>query len=315
MVTGTDAVLGTREAAGSEVALVLAGDDGYGEALAVAMSSALVNLSPALKPEIYVLDNGLSGSARDRLLRVVNSARAGDQLRWIQILDERFAHLSSSTRFTPSIYSRLLIPELLPERVRRAVYLDADVLVRADLSPLFTTELSGAAVGAVRDFLPRATLFFNSGVLVMDVARWRSEGLADRALRYAAESGKLDQDALNEVVPNWHELGYKWNVQHGNLFLTERPAGTAFTEQIYEERWRLYRDAAVLHFVGGPAKPWFPWCTTPGTSAWVRSLMASGWYTRRERLVWLLRWGRKRARFWLGSARARWWTRHSIPSN
>jgi lipopolysaccharide biosynthesis glycosyltransferase len=306
----------------NEFALVFAGDERYARGIAVAMHSTLSHLSAAFRPEIYVLGNDLSESSRVRLLKVVKAVSRSDELRWMQIPSERFGHLATINHLTPAAYTRLLIPEIVSRHIRRAVYLDADVMVRRDLSPLFTIELGDALVGGVRDFAitstdhdwsgvrdrAHPTPYFNTGVLVMDLARWRSMGLAERALQYAAADGEplpwADQDALNAVVESWHELDYQWNVQL-NLFLAERPPPTNFTDRLYDQRWCIYRAGAILHFTG-PPKPWSPWRTTPGTMSWVRTLMRTGWYSRREGLIWLIRWLGNRARSWLGATRRRW---------
>jgi lipopolysaccharide biosynthesis glycosyltransferase len=308
---------------GSELALVFAADERFALPLAVAMRSALATLSPAVFVELYVLDNGLSESSRNRLLRVVDGVGRGNQLRWISVPAERLANIViTDSRFTPASYSRLFAAELVPEHIQRVVYLDADVLVRRDLSPLFTTELGDAPAGAVRDFAIPSTAhelsgvrdrshprtYFNAGVLVIDVPRWRKVGLTDQALKYAAASSEplplVDQDALNAVVENWHELDYKWNLQQ-IIFWADRRPRSGFGDDLYRQRWDLYRAAAVLHFVGGP-KPWHRLCTLPGTTAWVRTMIRTGWHPPSKALAWLLRYLRSRARYWLGTIRRRW---------
>jgi len=291
--------------------LVFVGDEGYGRALAVAMHSAVEHLSPGLEPEVYVLDNGLSKFSRDRLVRVMRAAGARDPVRWIPVPRERLPSTPTGTRpdgrshHPPTTYSRVLIPELLPRHVQRAVYLDADVLVRRDLSPLFRIALGEAPVAAVRDYgfgtsqqrWPSGTgqeerAYFNCGVLVMDLPRWRSTGLGDRVLEYAAGASEsllyADQDALNAVVDTWHELDYRWNFQQ-ILLSVENMRRSDFADRLRRQRNDLYRNAAVLHF-SGRSKPWYHGRRTPGTLLWVRGLMRTRWYSTSEALVWLLPW-------------------------
>ena len=297
----------SSRAAHSEFALVFAADDGYARPLAVAMHSALGHLSPDVVPEVYLLDAGLSASARNRLLRVADAAGAGSPIRWIRIPTERLPDPESGTHLNSTVYSPLLIPELLPPRVRRAVYLDADVLVRQDLTPLFTVELGDALVGAVRGYKgstvselgdSRQTRpVFNTGVLVMDLLCWRRTGLADRALEYAIAAGESlrlgDQDALNAVEREWRELDYRWNFQQ-TLWAFENRPRTELTDWLYQHRTELYRTAAILHFSGG-RKPWHHRSRDPGTMLWVCGLMGSRWYNPVEAISWLLAWLTKRA--------------------
>src|SRR5437764_13608615 len=116
------------------------------------MHSAIAKLHPEFAPEIYVRDNGLSESSRARLLRVANAARRSSELRFIRVPSERLGHLPGPSIYGPAAYSRLLIPELVPTHIQRAVYLDPDVLVLRDLSPLLTIELGDAPFGAVWSF-------------------------------------------------------------------------------------------------------------------------------------------------------------------
>jgi lipopolysaccharide biosynthesis glycosyltransferase len=286
-------------------ALVFASDENHARALAVAVHSALDHLPRRESPELYILDNGIADASRDRLVRLANAA--GAALRWVEVPEARLSHLesvlprpsqpNSAHHITRATWARLLIPELLPGYVSRAVYLDNDVLVRRDLSPLFELDLDGASLAAVGDFAVAsephplwgecAEPYFNSGVLVIDVQRWRSAALASRALAQAAAQEPpfpfADQDALNVVVDDWCELSPEWNVQQGFLW---RPA---LTESLSQQRETLYDRAGILHFTGA-SKPWHPDSTTPGTTAWARELVRSGWYTRVESAGWLAAW-------------------------
>jgi lipopolysaccharide biosynthesis glycosyltransferase len=310
-----------RLGSGSEYALVFAASESYAPGLAVAVYSSLTTLSPSIQPGIWILGSDLSETTRARLLKVVRAAGYAHALRWISVPAERLEHLAGGN-LPPASFARLLITDYLPQDVRRAVYLDADVLVRGDLAPLFTVELGAAVVGAVRDFGIGTTAheasgvrervparpYFNSGVLVIDLPGWRETGLADRALQYAAAGDELlrwaEQDALNAVVEAWHELEYKWNTQHTPLFASQPPPADEISGRLYDQRWEIYRTASVLHFTG--RKPWYGSCTTPGWKTWGRALVRSRWYTRTESMRWVLRYRAQRARYWLGTRRRRW---------
>lgn len=303
--------------------MVFAGDEGFASGLAVSMYSALTRLASDARPEVFVLDNGLSSSSRARLEDVVGAVQRDRHVVWIEIPpDERLEPFAADSRLTPSTYSRLLIPELLPAHTTRAIYLDADLLIREDVSVLFRMDLGDAAIGAVRDFaIPmtdstasgvrdrsRPRPYFNAGVLVMDLPRWRKSRLADRALEYAAAGAEQppnrEQDALNAVAPDWFELDFRWNVQHTYFPLTGPPSPSGLSGPIRRQRRQLHRRAAILHFIGEP-KPWYRYCATPGTTEWVRDLVACGWYPRGEALRWVGRHGLNRARYWAGTMRRR----------
>jgi lipopolysaccharide biosynthesis glycosyltransferase len=309
-----------------DLALVFATDGGFARATAVAMHSALSRLSPKLDVGIYVLHNGLADESQRRLRRVAQAA-AGSDIRWIEVPRERLPEARYGSHITSTAFARLLAPELLPASVRRIVYLDGDVLVKGDLTPLFLMALDGAPFAAARDMAVLSTShelsgvrdqveprpYFNSGVLVIDATGWRAAGIADRSLAFASGTGaplrSADQDAMNAVADRWCELEPGWNVQLEALPGGIR-AGIARLPVIRDvlapaRAWRhgigdaidrperLFRDGAILHFVG-PLKPWDPTCTSPGTLLWTRALILSGWYTPRESLRWVLPWLGKR---------------------
>ena len=290
----------------NDAALVFAANDRYARGLAVAVDSSLRHLSPAASPEVYILDDGLSDSSRARLRRIVDRVAARETVRWVTDPRQAFGGHRQASAALSSSYLRLLIAEILPRRITRAVYLDSDVLVRGDLSRLLETPLNGAALGAVRDYAIATTThpwsgleeqaaphpYLNAGVLVIDLARWRATGLGDRALRFSAqphpEPSWDDQGMLNAVVENWHELDPTWNVQLLNLAVLERLPPTEISKRLVTERRTLMRHGAVLHFVG--PNPWSTKSTVTCTGEWVAALLRTGWYSPLQAVLWLAVW-------------------------
>jgi lipopolysaccharide biosynthesis glycosyltransferase len=305
--------------AAADQALVFTGDEPFALGLGVAVDSALAYLPPAVRPEVYILDNGLTESSRSRIERIVERHGRSELLHWVTP-PTTIASLPTDARYSPVVYLRLLIPALVPNHISRVVSLDADVLVREDLSPLLWVSLEGAPLGAIRDFgipttddqwsgvreraNPRA--YFNAGVLVIDLPVWRETGVGERALAYAAAGNEPlpynEQDALNATVERWHQLDDRWNVQPYNLPLLKRMLITDRSR--YRCNRQLFRSAAIIHFAG--PKPWWPTSELPGTAAWITAFARSRWLTPRQTLVWLARWTGSRMRRWPQTIAARW---------
>jgi lipopolysaccharide biosynthesis glycosyltransferase len=294
-------------ASAHESALVFAADEGFAQPTAVAMYSALRHLAPVPEVGIYVLDNGIVPPSRERLQKVAHRA-GGSKIRWLDVPPDRLVEHQGRQHLTSTAYARLLIPELLPPHIGRAVYLDGDILVTDDLLPLFKVPLDGAPFGAVKDFhvpttdserssireLAEPKPYCNTGVLVIDPVQWRGEGFTERALAFARSTPEplpfADQDAMNAVANRWRELDFRWNVQVLSMYWPDLP-GSELKEWLIRHRDELYRDAAVLHF-GGVPKPWQPWsfATSRGKSAWVHALIRSGWHTPAQSLRWSSHW-------------------------
>ena len=109
------------------------------------------------------------------------------------------------------------MPYCFPKSTTKALYLDSDILVLDDLAELWRTDLQGRPLAAAVDSHSAVNAqriglqldssdaspgghYFNAGVLLVDLPKWRSEQISERALDYLTEnplSLMADQDALN----------------------------------------------------------------------------------------------------------------------
>lgn len=302
--------IGAQQSAG-EIALAFAADERFALPLSVGVYSALRHLPRATRPELLILDGGLSAQSRSRIERVLS--RAHPQARWSFVEQDMsdLEGLRTTSHGNLTNYLRLRLP-FLAEHRSIILYLDADVLVRRDLSELvaLAQEADGQPLSAVRDYLypslgsvfgtlgcsqagldPDAP-YFNSGVLAIHSRSWRRLGISEAALSFPRKHGDLmrlsDQDALNAAaVGRWHELPSAWNVMPVNISPYQRAQRRL--GQTVKSRRSMMRDAALIHFVG-PFKPWNPLQPSAARLEYVRALIKSGWFdSPQQALVWLVR--------------------------
>jgi lipopolysaccharide biosynthesis glycosyltransferase len=205
------------------------------------------------------------------------------------------------------MYLRLLIPHLLPDWFGRVLYIDGDVLVVGDLSSLCSLEMGGAPVMAVENFseptlgtaMPQLlhligaspdAPYFNSGVLLIDLPRWREERVSERTLEFLrAHKDQVvypDQDALNAVLAGrWRKLDPVYNVQ----LLTLSHFG--HREHAPRERRRrqsaLLSGAKILHYIGR-RKPWHLLYGQKAGGTYLRIAAESGWFGTPKKQIWRL---------------------------
>ncbi len=164
-----------------------------------------------------------------------------------------------SGQFPNIVYGRVLAAQILPPDVERLIYLDCDMMVRVPIERLYDMDMQGFPLAAVPDYAgaqimtrrsmvdPRgifdpAMRYFNSGLLLMDMGKWRTLKV-DEQFRRAIDDGTLakiyyDQDFLNlSFRDNWLELDRFWNL------LDPKPAHESLNPN-------------VLHYTG-ERKPWF----------------------------------------------------------
>jgi lipopolysaccharide biosynthesis glycosyltransferase len=175
-------------------------------------------------------------------------------------------------------YARLVIGDLLPASCRRILWLDVDVVLTRDVGDLWDEELGAAIMGAVQDLVvPYAksslgiqrhealgvdpeTPYFNAGVMLIDLAAWRSQRVAERAIEYLRTGWRhvtlWDQEGLNIALRGaWRPLDPRWNViasVSGRKFFTPDHLNEA-------EYLDTVRDPWLVHFAG----TWKAWLLSP----------------------------------------------------
>lgn len=243
--------------------LVFACDPDYAMPLATTLLSVAEANRRRWPVQIYILSCGFSDIMK---AKIVDSMPKGScSIDWISVDLTAFARFSTLRHISSTTYARLLITNILPEDISRVLYLDADILVLDDLSPVCEMDLDNAVVGAVVDErlsthikmgntslagmpLPRVQDYFNAGVLLIDLAKWRTERIPEKALEYLElypHSAFSDQDALNFACDSaWKKLDPRWNYYQIDL---KKPVSDLSGGQ----------RPGIIHFQGC-LKPWDP---------------------------------------------------------
>lgn len=243
--------------------------------------------------DVIVLADGLSEASQEAARAVAE--RAGWNLLMIEVgkLTGQLAATSASDQSVASRagLARLFVADVLPDHYRRAIYLDVDVMVCSDLRPLAEVDLGGCVIAAVdepgpigdhvatfrSDGLLTDDRYFNAGVLVIDVERWRSgnesAGLAATISEVGDRARFGDQDYLNvHFRGRWCRLEPVWNVQSRHFYPRESRFRLRSTGEV--DLPSLWRDRRIVHF-NSPRRPWVGNSDHPGRPsyllAWARS--------------------------------------------
>lgn len=220
------------------ITVVTMADQAYAMPLAVMVRSLLDNLGSVRRARIVVVDGGIEEREKERL-RDSWKGSGG----WSRAVVEFVAPDYAAARKLPVwgrvpvlTYSRISLDRYVGEQSSRAVLVDSDTLVVADVGALYEEELDGKTVGAARDpYIPTVaavdglrnyrelgldpeTRYFNAGVMVADLEQWRRERVTARAFafieRYWRTLNQYDQDSLNAVLAGrWKEVDRRWQVQ------------------------------------------------------------------------------------------------------
>jgi len=179
--------------------------------------------------------------------------------------ENRFRDVANwPSHLTAASLLRLRLPSVLKD-IDRVVYLDCDLVALRDITALYDTELLGFPLAACLDFwltgappfappgwdvgewhkflrevvrLADTKAYFNAGVMVMDLERFRDTGLSHAAEGFLEQTNYrtpfVDQEALNHVIDGaFVRLDTRWNVLAG----------------------LGHFDPWIIHYAG-PYKPW-----------------------------------------------------------
>jgi lipopolysaccharide biosynthesis glycosyltransferase len=297
------------------IVLVCAADNNYAMPLAVTVRSALANLSSDRQIVLFILDGGISDTKKRKIIRSLDSKRV--KISWIQLDQALFANLPLYRHLTISSYYRLLIPEVIPTHFDKAIYLDTDMVVTGNLAELWNIDIGDNYVLAVQDDhqlymsiaydwktyqalgLSPDAKYFNSGLLVINLEKWRTENIGKQVLEsIKKENLANDQDGLNVVlVDKWGELHPRWN-QMPRIYHYSSWEKSPFNKDVYNE---LLHQPYIIHYTATP-KPWLAGlrdeCKHPRKDLFFQYLDMTDWSGWRD--TFLRRIGRKIRRLILG---------------
>jgi lipopolysaccharide biosynthesis glycosyltransferase len=183
--------------------------------------------------------------------------------------DRAFFAWKEVGHITRATYLRLFMPDLINED--KVIYLDADLIVRSDLSELFATSTDQFFIAGVPDPLggrtsrmPRAQddVYINGGVMVMNLKGLRQDRFLEKCARIYSSHPDLvtwmDQCLINKYAENRKTiLDPRWNRQIS-------------ADTITPEEWSdfvSHDSSSIIHFLGS-TKPWDPWCNPRIAGFW-----------------------------------------------
>ena len=282
----------------SPITVVYSTDDRYAWLAGISIESLLQCHRDVETLEIVVLDNAVSSVNRQKLL--ATAARYGRPLRFIDVTESlaRLQSLKISEYSSVSAYARVLVADLLSGNDGRILYLDCDTLVCAGLHDLLGLSLEGRPIAMGLDCLrneykrviglPEDAPYYNSGVLLIDLERWRRcncmERLIDHMRNIRSNYALADQDLLNVVLKDdIVRIPARFNLL--SQMLLHDHAGLKTVYGLRESYWigaeeleEAKRAPAIYHFSGNTfIRPWYSNSRHPMAAEYHRRIRESEW--------------------------------------
>lgn len=257
-------------------------DNRYFRSMGATMTSLIEN-NPDVHFVFHVFAFAVSDDHRQRLRQFENKFDVSAR---IHIIDpavfKEFGRFTQSSYYSPSIFSRLLIPTMLQGTTDRVLYLDADILCVGNIAALLDMDIGDTIALVVPDaeattrrrcaeLRLKQQRSFNSGVMMMNVGLWMENRITERTIDALLTDGDKfrfpDQDALNVVLEGHARfIDKKWNYLYGLVGDLERD----------RRKMQLAGEAVFIHFAGA-VKPWSNWTLHESRELFARYHALSAW--------------------------------------
>ncbi|WP_372721800.1 glycosyltransferase family 8 protein [Novipirellula sp.] len=289
--------------------VVCAADDAYVMPLAVTLKSACRHLAAGVQIRLFLL----TGEIVDDNWSLLEQTLAGEPIEIHPIKPDldTISDLSISHHISHTAYYRLLTAELVPSDVTKAIYLDCDLFIKEDITRLWDLPIAQHYCVATADAacpfidakkgcanyrlanpymatrrpipnyrqlgLDGAAEYFNSGVMVLNVERWRAESVAEQLLKILRDNRNhvwcWDQYALNVLCHGqWGRFEPRWN-QGAHVFEYPSPDHAPIDRQQWLE---MKTNPAIVHFTT-EFKPWQAGSNHPRSEVFFEGLAATAW--------------------------------------
>lgn len=256
--------------------IVLATNDSFVPCMSVMLQSIYENSKPQNKYDIIILHRDVSELSQTILQKVIGDKTDYISLRFLNVsnyIKRRYFYTGNKTHFTAESYYRLLIPWILDDAYKFALYVDGDMIVRRDLYDLFLEPIGDNMIAAVKDYwgicncyIPgdprreyRESLgltdidhYIIAATLMMQLSKFREAYTLKEVLNLAVSKRwrQHDQDIINVMCQGKiHYYSPAWG------YLTDYGNNKYLPQYLQDELAEVEHDPIVIHYAGG-RKPW-----------------------------------------------------------
>ncbi|MCI8957366.1 MAG: glycosyltransferase family 8 protein [Eubacterium sp.] len=278
--------------------IVYASDNRFAEILGVSLVSLYENSKDMDDIVVYILDSGIADDNRQKLISVCKSYKRSD-LVFIKAknISEKLSMDVAVDRGSLSQYARFFVSSDLPKGLSRVLYLDCDTIILKSIKELWNLTLHGKTIAALMDAfskyyrvnidLKENDIMFNSGVMLIDLNKWKEQGIEKKLLKFIiAKNGRIqqgDQGALNHVLscntycfePRFNSVTIFYDFNYQEMMIYRKPPRFYTKEQIQE----AVENPSIIHFTTSflSRRPWVEGCKHRYVNVWLKFKEMSPW--------------------------------------
>lgn len=278
--------------------IVYASDDKFAEILGVSLVSLYENSKDLNEITVYILDSGISDENKNKLL-MISSSYSRTDIKFISARNvSKILEMNVNTdRGSLSQYARLFISSDLPSDLERVLYLDCDIIINKSVSELWQLDMQGNTIAALKDAFSRQyrknielqnnDVMFNSGVMLVDLNKWRKNKIESKLLEFIKrKNGKIqqgDQGALNAVLsketfcfePRFNSVTIFYDFTYKEILIYRKPVDFYSENDII----KAVDNPSIIHFTTSflSERPWYEGCNHHYADKWLKYKKMSPW--------------------------------------
>lgn len=278
--------------------IVYATDDNFAEILGVSLVSLYENSKDVDDIIVYVLDSGISDENIEKLKSLPKKYGRSD-LSFIKATDisKELSMSVNLDRGSLSQYARLFVSSVLSAELDRVLYLDCDIIINKSISELWNLDIKGKTIAALKDAFSKQyrknidldpdDIMFNSGVMLIDLDKWRRENVESKLLEFIRKkNGKIqqgDQGALNAILsketfclePRFNSVTIFYDFSYEEMMVYRKPVDFYPREEIE----LAVREPSIIHYTTSflSKRPWYEGCEHRYVAEWFKYKDISPW--------------------------------------
>ena len=235
--------------------IVYATDNNFIDVLYASIAS-LYDTNGDLNLDIWIIGEKISDLNKEK---INNLSREYNQkeVNWIENCEVPYQ--VKLDRGSVSQYSRLMIGSVLPDSIKKVLYLDADTIILSNLIELFNVCFDDKIVIGVSDVInaeykkilniPEDRAVFNTGVLLIDLEKWRIEQieskLFDVICKFKGNVIQGDVGILNAVLyDSYKEINPKFNymtifedMSYEDILVFKKPVDYYSKKKLFQRKY------------------------------------------------------------------------------
>ncbi len=260
-----------------EIPICLISDEKYLFAVSTAIISALENIGENSFYKIYCLIiKDINEKEREKILSIQNKYQDKCSIELIYKKECK----KNQDRVANACQYKFLLGKIFPQ-YEKILYLDADIVVRGDLSEFYETDISNHDLAGVFSYnhylyskkfmkilkIPDMKSYINAGVLLLNLNRLREKEFEDK-IEYCKNNLNIhdDQHIINQIC--YGKIKFV-KPKYNTTFTNYRHYKQGNSEIIYskEEILEAANNPIIFHYTG--AKPW-EYKNLPFSDDWIK---------------------------------------------